>query len=69
MLFVSFLAIFTKPGGARTTTIKNALSDLYNMSFLENNDITGNLVRKIPYTSNLIRVFNLLQTYRNNFHP
>jgi hypothetical protein len=36
-----FLAIYTQPGGLKTTTIKNALSDLYNITTTENNLINS----------------------------
>ena len=49
IFFISFFnvflfvwkAIYTQPGGQKTTTIKNALSELYNMSVTENNQISG----------------------------
>jgi hypothetical protein len=36
-----FVAIYTQPGGKKTTTIKNALSDLYNITTAENDLITS----------------------------
>jgi len=41
LLTCFLLAIYTQPGGPKTTTIKNALSELYNMSSVENNMITS----------------------------
>ena len=38
---VFLIAFYTQPGGITTTTIKNAFSDLYNITTAENNLMTG----------------------------
>jgi hypothetical protein len=43
-----FVAIYTQPGGKKTTTIKNALSDLYNITTAENDLITSKFEFNVP---------------------
>lgn len=43
-----FVAIYTQPRGKKTTTIKNALSDLYNITTAENDLITSKFEFNVP---------------------
>jgi predicted transcriptional regulator len=42
-------AMYTFSGGSKTTTITNALSDLYNITSVQSNQITGKLKKIVVY--------------------
>ena len=65
--FYNCPAIYTQPGGTKTTTIKNALSDLYNITSTENNLITSKYTRKIIFEINLSSSRLKIQIYKTRF--
>ena len=52
-----FLAIYTQLGGAKITTVKNALSDLYNITNVENNLIMS-MSKKQKWLYSILRIFS-----------
>ena len=55
-----FKAIYIQPGGTKTTTLSNALSDLYNRSVEENNMILS--IKKS--NCNKLQSTNIKNNYR-----